>query len=109
MRGNNCDMSRKAISMLLGITRDDGVSDEQCDSFRKVVIAKAAAMEPDADAGALERAVSASAKFYELLGQQSVITSSVSSPTSIDQLFWATADNGLPAISEDMLRGLSNA
>ena len=94
MRGNNCDMNRKAISMLLGIKRDDGVSDEQCDSFRHAVIAKAAAMEPDADAGARERSVIASAKFHELIGQRSAI-STVPLQLSVDRLEQYRVKTGL--------------
>ena len=49
MRGKSKDNVRKAVALLFGIRRDDGVSDELCDSFRKTVDAMTTAIEPDAN------------------------------------------------------------
>ena len=78
----------------------------------------AKAMEPDAGVDTRERSRAISAVFHELLGRQSVLAADVAveqpslgdtagltliaTPTEIEQLFWASADNGKHAVSDEI-------
>ena len=63
------DGVRKAVALLYGL-RDDIPHDLQC-SFREMVESATIAIEPGADAAALERSRDAARQFHEMLGEQS--------------------------------------
>ena len=85
MRGKSKDNLRKAVALLYGIRRDDGVSDELCDSFRKTVDAMTTAIEPDANSDAKESLQRATAEFQALVENMQYIRHS---PTG-EQVFFS--------------------
>ena len=73
MRAKTNDNLRKAVALLYGLRRDDGVSDEICNSFRRTVDAMTNAIEPNANSVAKEILRKTMAEFQRLVEDERAV------------------------------------